>query len=67
MDELPVDEHESKVLDIVKERNIYHYGKFIGTSNYNPILNTSVSNVETPDGHISEYTENFIAKIYTER
>ena len=46
----------------MREQKLDHGGKLIGTSNDNPILNTAVYSVETPDGHIAEYTANFIAE-----
>ena len=61
--ELPRDDKGYKVLDHVMEWKRDHNGKFIGTSNENPILNTEVYNVETPDGHKAEYIENIIAEI----
>ena len=60
---LPVHDKESKVLDGVKEQKQDHNGKLIRVSNENPFLNTLVYNVENPDGHIDEYTANFIAEI----
>ena len=35
----------------------------IGEPNDNPIINTAVYIVETPNGHISEYTANIITEI----
>ena len=34
----------------------------MGTSNENPMLNTAVYSVETPNGHIAEYKSNVIFK-----
>ena len=59
--ELP-DDGESKVLGRVKNRKRNHDGDLIGKSHANPILNTAVYNVETPDGNIHEYTANVIAQ-----
>ena len=59
---LPGDDGESKVLARVKDRKRNHDGKLIGTSSPNPILNTAVNNVETPDGNIQEYSVNVIAE-----
>ena len=60
--ELPGDDGESKVLGRVKNRKRDHNGELIGKSHDNPILNTAVYNVETPDGNIHEYTANIIAE-----
>ena len=60
--ELPGDDGESKVLSRVKNRKRDHDGKLLGNFNENPILNTAVYNVESPDGTISEYTANVIAE-----
>lgn len=59
---LPGQDGESMVLGRVKERKRDHDGALIGSSNPNPILNTAVYNVETPDGTIHEYTANTIAE-----
>ena len=56
------DDGESKVLGKVKDRKRNHEGMLIGTSNDNPILNTAVYNVVTPDGNIHEYAANVIAE-----
>ena len=60
--ELPGDDGESKVLARVKNRKRDHDGGLIGRTDDNPILNTAVYNVETPDGRISEYSANVIAE-----
>ena len=60
--QLPSDDGESKVLARVKNRKRDHDGKLIGSYNENPILNTSVYTVQSPDGTISEYTANVIAE-----
>ena len=60
--EIPGDDGESMVLGKVKGRKRDHDGELIGRSNPNPILNTAVYNVETPDGNIHEYTANIIAE-----
>ena len=60
--ELPGDDGESKVLARVKDRKRDHDGKLIGTVHPNPVLNTAVYNVETPDGNIQEYSANVIAE-----
>ena len=60
--ELPGDDGESKVLARIKNRKRDHDGKLVGHFNANPILNTSVYNIESPDGTISEYTVNVIAE-----
>ena len=60
--ELPGDDGQSKVLAKVKNRKRDHDGKLLGKYDENPILNTSVYNVESPDGTISEYTANVIAE-----
>ena len=60
--ELPDDDGESKVLGRVKDRKRDHDGVLIGKSHDNPVLNTAVYNIETPDGNIHEYTANVIAQ-----
>ena len=61
--ELPRDDGESKVLGSVKNRKRDHDGVLvIGKSHNNPVLNTAVYNIETPDGNIYEYTANVIAQ-----
>ena len=60
--ELPGDDAESKVIARVKDRKRDHDGALIGRTNSNPILNTAVYNIETPDGNIQEYTANVIAE-----
>ena len=60
--ELPGDDGESTVLARVKDRKRDHDGKLIGRPHSNPILNTSIYNVETPDGNIMEYSANIIAE-----
>ena len=60
--QLPSDDGESKVLMRVKNRKRDHDGKLLGQYNENPILNTSVYNVESTDGIISEYAANIIAE-----
>ena len=50
--ELPGDDGESKVLGRVKNRKRDHDGRLIGTTNPNPVLNTAIYNIETPDGNI---------------
>ena len=59
---LPGSDGESNILGRVKNRKRDHDGRLIGTTNPNPILNTAVYNVETPDGNIHEYTVNIIAE-----
>ena len=59
---LPGDDGESKVLVRVNDLKRDHYGALIGKTHSNPILNTAVYNVETPDGHLQEYTTNVIAE-----
>ena len=59
---LPGDDGESRVLARVKDRKRDHDGALIGKTHSNPILNTSVYNVETPDGHLQEYNANVIAE-----
>ena len=49
--ELTGDNKESRLLASVEEIKLDHDVKLIGTLNENPILNTAVLNVETPDGH----------------
>ena len=53
---LPGDDGASKVLARVKDRRRDHDGALIGKTQSNPILNTSVYNVETPNGHLQEYS-----------
>ena len=68
--ELPEDEKESKVLARVRERKRYHNGKLIGTSNYNPIINIAVYNVDTlipPMGIQLNIQKMSQLKIYTAR
>ena len=60
--EVPSGDGSSKVLARVKERKRDHDGNLIGRSDDNPILNTAVYNVESPDGTISEYTANIISE-----
>ena len=60
--ELPGDDGESKVLGRVKNRKRDHDGRLIGITNPNPVLNTAIYNIETPDGNIQEYTANVIAE-----
>ena len=55
-------DNASTVLGKVTKRKRDHDGALIGRSNPNPILNTAVYQVETPDGNIHEYTANIIAK-----
>ena len=50
------------VLDRVKDRKRNHDGKLIGRTDPNPILNTAVYNIESPDGIIQEYSANVIAE-----
>ena len=59
---LPGDDGESKVLARIKDRKIDHDGDLIGKAHSNPILDTAVYNVETPDVHLQEYTANIIAE-----
>ena len=59
--ELPGDDGESMILAKVQDRKRDHDGKLIGSFDPNPILNTAMYNVETPDGNIQEYTANGIA------
>ena len=51
-----------QVLAKVKDRKRDHDGRLIGRSNDNPILDTAVYNVITPDGNVHEYTANVIAQ-----
>ena len=60
--ELPGDDGESKVLARVKDRKRDHDGRLVGTSHTNPILNTAIYNIETPDGNVQEYSANVIAE-----
>ena len=53
---------ESVVMGKVVSRKRDTDGKLIGSSHDNPILNTAVYNVETPDGTIHEYTASIIAE-----
>ena len=55
-------DNASTVLGKVTKRKRDHDGALIGRSNPNPILNTAVYQVETPDGNIHEYTANIIAE-----
>ena len=50
-------------LACMKELKRDHDDKLIGTSNENPILNMALYNVETPNGHIAEYTSNVIGLV----
>ena len=59
---VPGGDGESKVLARVKDQKIDHDGALIGKTHYNSILNTAVYNVETPNGHHQEYTDNVIAE-----
>ena len=59
---LPSNDGASKVLARVKNRKRDHDGKLVGHYNANPILNTSVYNIESLNGTISEYTANVIAE-----
>ena len=60
--EIPGDDGGSKVLAKVKDRKRDHDGKLIGQSHSNPILDTAVYNVVTPDGNLHEYSANVIAE-----
>lgn len=60
--EIPSADGEGKVLAKVKERKRDINGELIGSSHPNPILNTAVYKVESPDGTIGEYTANVIAE-----
>ena len=60
--ELPGEDKEYKLLAFVKELKRYQDVKFIGTSNDNPMLNTAVYSVETPNGYIAEYKANVISE-----
>ena len=59
---LPDNDGESKLLARVKDRKRDHDSALIVKIHSNPILNTAVYNVETPDGHLQEYTDHVIAK-----
>ena len=60
--EIPGDDGGSKVLAKVKDRKRYNDGKLIGQSHSNPILDTAVYNVVTPDGNLHEYFANVITE-----
>jgi hypothetical protein len=60
--QIPGEDKESVVLGKVINRKRDHDNNLIGSSNDNPILNTAVYNVQTPDGVIHEYTANIIAE-----
>ena len=59
---LPGNDGGSKVLGRVKNRKRDHDGVLFGKSHDNPVLNTTVYNIETPDGNIHEFTANVIAQ-----
>lgn len=60
--QIPVDDAESIVMGKVVGQKRDTDGRLIGASNNNPILNTVVYNVLTPDGIMHEYTANTIAE-----
>ena len=60
--EIPSSDGEGKVLARVTGRKRDGDGNMIGTFNENPILNTAIYEVESPDGTIAEYTANIIAQ-----
>lgn len=60
--EIPGSDGASKVLGKVTGRKRDAHGVLIGTSNENPILNTALYEVTSPDGTINEYTANVIAE-----
>ena len=59
---LPGDDGESMVIGRVKDRKRNHDGKLIGITDPNPILNTVVYHIGSPDGTIQEYSANVIAE-----
>lgn len=59
---IPSDDGESTILGKVTKRKRDHDNSLVGTYNENPILNTALYQVETPDGTIHEYTANRIAE-----
>ena len=60
--ELPSSDGSSKVLGRVLSRKRDSDGAPVGNSNDNPLLSTAIYNIQTPDGHIAEYTANVIAE-----
>lgn len=60
--QVPASDGSSKILGRVASRKRDSDGHLVGRSNENPILNTAVYNVVTPDGNISEYSANVIAE-----
>ena len=59
---IPSDDGESNVLGRVTKRKRDHDNSLIGKYDENPVLNTALYQVETPDGNIHEYTANRIAE-----
>ena len=59
---IPATDGESTVIGKVTKRKRDHDNALIGQYNENPILNTALYQVETPDGNIHEYTANQIAE-----
>ncbi len=59
---IPATDGESTVIGKVTKRKRDHDNALIGQYNENPILNTALYQVETPDGNIHEYTANRIAE-----
>ena len=60
--EVPAQDAESVIVGKVIGRKRDTDGQLMGRSNDNPILNTAIYNVETPDGVIHEYTANLLAE-----
>lgn len=60
--EIPAGDGSKNVLAKVQERKRDHDGNLVGRYNENPILNTAVYNVRSPDGTLHEYTANVISQ-----
>ena len=60
--QIPGDDAEAIVMGKVIGKKRDTDGRLIGVSNNNPILNTVVYNILTPDGITHKYTANTIAK-----
>ena len=60
--ELPSSDGGGKVIGRVVSRKRDSDGRPIGKTHDNPIINTAIYNIKTPDGNIAEYSANTIAE-----
>jgi Reverse transcriptase (RNA-dependent DNA polymerase) len=60
--ELALPQGDSLKLAKVIRRSVNHEGKFTGTYDENPLLNSMTYDVEFPDGEVKEYSANVIAE-----